>query len=301
MPLDFSIIVPTYNRPRELASCLESLAALDFPKDRFEVIVVDDGGDLPVAPVISRWADTLLITTLHEANGGPAMARNTGARVAGGTFLAFTDDDCTPTPGWLSVLFETLRDEPKAMAGGKTVNALVDNPYATASQLIVDLVYDHYNAQPRQAQFFATNNQALSADQFRTLSGFDTNFRTSEDRDLCDRWTGAGHPMVFVSDAVVYHSNNLSFSTFWKQHVGYGRGARRFYLAHQRRDRGSSTIKGNFYSRLLRQLPRALRGKLRPWYLAFLMVVWQVANFVGFALETLFPRRSTSFAPRTER
>lgn len=300
MPLDFSIIVPTYNRPRELACCLESLAALDFPKDRFEVIVIDDGGSLPIDPIVSRWADSLLITILHETNGGPAMARNSGARVASGTYLAFTDDDCVPAPGWLSTFLEVLRDEPGAMVGGKTINALVNNPYATASQLIVDLVYDHYNAQPSQARFFATNNMAVSTTQFRTLSGFDTNFRTSEDRDLCDRWAGAGYPMVFASEAVVYHSHDLSFSTFWMQHVGYGRGARRFYLAHQRRDCGSSTIKGGFYSSLLRQLPRALRGKSRPVYLAFLMVVWQVANFVGFALETLFPRGSAFFALRND-
>ncbi len=301
MPLDFSIIVPTYNRPRDLGCCLESLASLDFPKDRFEVIVINDGGSLSVAPVVSRWADTLLITTLHEANGGPAMARNFGARVASGTYLAFTDDDCVPAPGWLSALLEVLREEPGAMAGGRTINALEDNPYSAASQLIVDLVYDHYNAQPRQAQFFATNNLALSAAQFRTLGGFDTNFRTSEDRDLCDRWAGAGYQIVFVPDAVVYHAHNLSFSTFWMQHIGYGRGARHFYLTHQLRDRGSSTISCNFYWRLLQQLPRALRGKLRPWYLTFLMAVWQLANFVGFALETLFPRRATSFAPRIDR
>jgi GT2 family glycosyltransferase len=301
MTLDFSIIVPTYNRSRELACCLESLAALDFPKDRFEVIVIDDGGSLPIDPIVSRWADSLLITTLHETNGGPAMARNSGAQVASGSFLAFTDDDCVPAPGWLSALLEVLREEPGAMVGGKTINALVDNPYATASQLIVDIVYDHYNAQPSQARFFATNNLALSATQFRTLSGFDTRFRTSEDRDLCDRWAGAGYQMIFMPEAVVYHSHRLGFSTFWKQHFNYGRGARRFYLAHQLRDRGSSTIKGNFYARLLQKLPRALRGKLRPGYLAFLMVVWQLANFMGFAFETLFPKRSASFAAGNDR
>jgi glycosyltransferase involved in cell wall biosynthesis len=300
MQLDFSIIVPTYNRPGELACCLESLAAIDFPKDRFEVIVIDDGGSLSVDPVVSRWVDSLRITALHETNGGPARARNSGARMAAGKFLAFTDDDCEPSPDWLSAFFGILRDEPGAMVGGRTVNALVDNPYATASQLIVDLVYDHYNPEPRQARFFATNNMAVSAARFHALNGFDSDFRTSEDRDFCDRWTGARYPMMFVPDAVVYHSHKLSFGSYWMQHVNYGRGARRFYLSHKKRDSESSTIKGNFYLRLPQRIPRAIRGKPRPWYLAFLMLVWQVASFVGFVLEILFPVKPASFVSGSE-
>jgi len=301
MPLDFSVIVPSRDRPRELARCLDSLADLDFPRDRFEIIVVDDGGTVPTAPIVSRVTERVRVTTLRQSNGGPALARNTGARAALGTFLAFTDDDCTPAPDWLSAFFEVLRREPGAMVGGRTVNALVDNACSAASQLIQDLVYDYYNAEPRRARFFASNNMALSAAQFRAVGGFDPSFRTSEDRDLCDRWTAAGRRMILAPNAVVHHAHELSLRAFWMQHIGYGRGARRFYLAHRLRERGSSTIDGAFYSRVVQRLPGVLHGKRsRGWSLACLMAVWQAANVAGFALETLVPSMPPHLNPEKD-
>src|SRR4029079_11010653 len=55
----FSVIVPSHNRPRELARCLWSLAASTFAHDQFEVIVVDDGGTEPLEPVVKPFRDRL--------------------------------------------------------------------------------------------------------------------------------------------------------------------------------------------------------------------------------------------------
>lgn len=288
---DFSIIVPTYNRPGQLARCLDSLAALDYPADRREVIVVDDGGDEPVGPLVECRADSLRARCLYHENAGPGAARNTGAESAAGRFLAFTDDDCNPAPDWLTQLREALDTDPSAMVGGRTVNALPDNPCSTASQVIVDLVYDYYNPLGEQAGFFATNNMAVPAESFRTLGGFASGFRTSEDRDLCDRWAASGRRLRYVPGAVVRHAHRLDVGAFWKQHVGYGRGARRFYLAHRAHDVSTSTIKSDFYWSLVWRVPQALKGKRRLLRVLCLLFVWQVANITGFTLETLFPRR----------
>src|SRR5215813_1646861 len=95
----FSIVVPTYRRPAILAGCLDAVARLDYPCDRFEAIVVDDGGGAVELPRAYADVDMVLLT---QAHAGPAAARNTGAARARGDFLAFTDDDCRPDPGWLS-------------------------------------------------------------------------------------------------------------------------------------------------------------------------------------------------------
>lgn len=290
---DFSIVVPTYNRPDELAHCLKVLSALDYPKDRFEVIVVDDGSDEPAESVVARWSDKLRIQCLRQGNGGPGVARNTGVQAAMGRFIAFTDDDCDPKPDWLTQLRKVLDDDPDAMVGGLTVNTLEDNPYTTTSQVIVDLVYDFYNEQAGQSTFFATNNMALAADPFRALGGFDPRFRASEDRDLCDRWTASGRRMVHAPEAVIRHAHHLDFVTFWRQHISYGRGARRYYLAHKNRDNTTSTIKGDFYWELLQRVPRALKGRKQPLYVLFLLFVWQLANATGFVLEAFFPGRGS--------
>jgi len=59
--MEFSIIVPTYNRPRQLADCLAALARLDYARDRFEVVVVDDGSSTPLEGVTAGFRPALLV------------------------------------------------------------------------------------------------------------------------------------------------------------------------------------------------------------------------------------------------
>src|SRR5262249_39896599 len=152
-----------------LKACLTALAHLDYPQKHFEVIVVDDGGKSPLEAVVATYADRLDLLLLRQSHAGPAAARNTGAAHAKGQFLAFTDDDCRPATDWLRAFAMRFATAPDHAIGGRTLNALVDNPYATASQLIIDFVYAHYNADPSQARFFASNNLALSTDRFHAL------------------------------------------------------------------------------------------------------------------------------------
>jgi glycosyltransferase involved in cell wall biosynthesis len=72
----FSIIIPTYNRPQQLAVCLQSLARQDYP--HFEVIVVDDGSQTPPFECVNNFQNQLDITLLTQYNINPAVARNTG-------------------------------------------------------------------------------------------------------------------------------------------------------------------------------------------------------------------------------
>ena len=87
------------------------------------MIDVDDGGDPPLGEVVAPFESNLTLTLLRQANGGPAAARNAGAKRARGEFLAFTDDDCLPEPGWLTGLAEALSGAPDCMVGGAILNA----------------------------------------------------------------------------------------------------------------------------------------------------------------------------------
>lgn len=291
MPIEFSIIIPSYDRPDQLRACLEAVAHLDFPRNQFEVIVVDDGGSIPVGPVIEPFDGTFSVSSIRQPNSGPALARNTGAQAARGRFLAFTDDDCRPASGWLSALHAVLSDEPGVMAGGKTVNGLGDNACSATSQLIQEFAYEHYNATPGRSRFFASNNLALAASEFDAIGGFDPRFRTAEDRDFCDRWALSGRKMVYVSGALIHHAHHLTLGSFWTQHVSYGRGARRFFLAHRRRAPDTPTIDAKFHIGIFSKITSVLRGRPKAWAQAFLLVVWQAANATGFVLETLLPTK----------
>ena len=162
----FSIIIPTYERPRQLATCLQALTRLSYPHDRFEAIVVDDGSKIPLNHVVDPFRHQLNLNLLSQPNAGPAMARNTGAAQARESFLAFTDDDCTPASDWLNTLAKRFAATPDCAIGGRTLNRLAKNPFSAASQILIDYIYDYYNSDHNQAHFFASNNLALPKERF---------------------------------------------------------------------------------------------------------------------------------------
>ncbi len=143
-----SVIVPTYDRPRQLARCLRSLSSLDYPSDRFEVIVVDDGSESPPEDIVADAPGQLDTTLLSPPHAGPASARNYGAAHARGEYLAFTDDDCVPTPSWLRAIAVRFAATPGDAIGGRTLNGLPKNLYATASQALTDYLYVYNGAPP---------------------------------------------------------------------------------------------------------------------------------------------------------
>ena len=88
-----------------------------------------------------------------QENAGPAAARNRGAAEARGAFLAFTDDDCTADADWLRAFAAEFEKTPNGLVGGRTLNALDTNRCSATSQMIIDVVYDHYNANPDDGGF----------------------------------------------------------------------------------------------------------------------------------------------------
>jgi GT2 family glycosyltransferase len=292
----FSIIVPTYNRQRQLHSCLRSISRLKYPSDRFEVIVVNDGGaqDTHAAVSLCENLDAKLIDQEHA---GPAAARNAGAAYAKGEFLAFTDDDCNPSPQWLAALSQSLSKSPGHLVGGRTVNALPRNVFSTASQLLNSYVYRYYNADLAAPRFFASNNMAVPSERFRSIGGFDSAcmLAAAEDRELCDRWRYYGYRMAYASEAVVRHRHRLTLRSFWRQHFRYGRGAHQFHKVRYLRDRQLITLEPpSFYASLL-AYPFARRERHWPAAVSGLLILSQAASAAGFFWEMLNP---TSRDPR---
>jgi glycosyltransferase involved in cell wall biosynthesis len=289
----FSIVIPTRNRPRQLASCLAAVAKLDFPRDRFEVVVVDDGGDSPFDDVIEHARADLDVRLMRREHAGPGAARNAGAAVARHAFLAFTDDDCMPEPAWLSCLAVALASDRARLVGGRVDNALPDNLYAQASQDLIAYLYGYYNGDA--ARFFCSNNLAVSRDGFLAAGGFDTAFEKAagEDRDFCDRWQFDGRPLHYAADAVVRHAHGLDARGFWLQHVRYGRGAVQYQRRYaERRGQGVRVEPVRFYAGLV-AYPFSRQPLVRALACATLLAVSQVANAAGFFTESRRPRASS--------
>jgi GT2 family glycosyltransferase len=289
----FSIIVPTYNRFSQSAACMRSLAQLDYPRDRFEVIVVDDGSAPPLDSMISPFHAHASFTLLRQAHAGPAAARNTGAAQAQGDFLVFTADDCTPARDWLRTLATRFDAAPDCAIGGRILNSLDGNPYSTATDLLIQYLYSYYNADSRRAQFFTPNNLAVPAQRFRAMGGFDASFisGTGEDREFCDRWVHQGYPMIYAPEVVVNHSHALTFGTFWRLHFRYGCGTFRYRLNCARRRSGRIRLEPiSFYINLLR-FPVSRSGQSQRLAMAALLGLSQAANAAGYFWEKLHSER----------
>jgi GT2 family glycosyltransferase len=280
-----SIVVPTHERPGALAGCLEALAELDYPCDRFEVIVVDDGSQTSLGRLVDAFRARLTVTLLRQERAGPAAARNTGARHAQGEFIAFTDDDCHPARGWLDALSSRFQCAPQAAIGGQTINGREGNRYCLTSSLIVDYIY-HYHLRAN-SPFFASNNFAVPTEAFRAVGGFDPAFplAAGEDREFCARWLRQGRSMLFAPEAVVYHAQDLSFRGFWRQQSNYGRAARFLRRLRVETGKGRGALEPmSFYVDLLRY-PLSRGWNWQALQLSALVCISQLAVASGFLLE----------------
>ncbi len=294
----FSIIIPTYNRISHLELCLESIAALDYPKDSFEVIVVDDGSDQNPEDVIGAFKGTLDIRLIHQDHRGPASARNTGATAGKNEYVVFTDDDCAAFPDWLSRFAVNFADHPDYGIGGHTLNGLLRNPYSAASQLLIDYLYSYFNSNNRKARFFTSNNLAFPRKQFLEIGGFDATFprAAGEDRELCYRWMKHGLELAYTPDVKLYHRHPLTFRMFLRQHFNYGRGAFAYHQIRALRNIEPIRIEPfSFYLNLIRYPFREQRSH-SCGLLALLMGITQLANASGFFWEKFQfgePQKST--------
>lgn len=298
--LTFSVIVPTYRRPEMLAACLRSLAEQTWSRDDFEVIVVDDADmRVALAPLVAA-EHPFSCQLVSQANRGAAAARNTGARLARGRLLAFTDDDCQPAPDWLELLERAMAAAPEpgeALVGGRVVNELVRDRFASASQALVDFLVEQGNVGAAQGRLLTSNNLCVPRIAFHDLGGFDEAFRGAggEDREFCLRWvhSSGGHtarPSVYAPEAVVRHKHDLTLAGFLRQHYAYGRGAallRRRALVH-----GYGPLpleRASFYWNLLCHPRQAAALEARSQQ-SLLFLLSQVANAAGYVQGRLVER-----------
>ncbi|CAB3786950.1 glycosyltransferase [Paraburkholderia fynbosensis] len=199
--MDVSVVVPTYRRPALLAACLRALCEQDYPADRYEIIVCDDGPDEATRACVARFAAAQAARGLTvryvpvTGSQGPAGARNAGWQQARSPLIAFTDDDTLPDRHWLTAGVGALAPG-VAAASGKIVVPLPDSP--------TDYEAD---ASGLERAEFATANAFVARKFLVSTGGFDERFTSAwrEDSDLQFTLMQAGGEIVRATDAVVVH------------------------------------------------------------------------------------------------
>src|SRR6187549_3687177 len=120
--MDFSIIIPTYNRADELRETIRSIARLDVTAD-WELLVIDNKSTDHTRAVVEEEAASFpaALRYVYEAEQGRYAAINTGIRAATGTIIATTDDDARVEPDWLTRAAEALEALGCDYVGGKVL------------------------------------------------------------------------------------------------------------------------------------------------------------------------------------
>ena len=218
--LTYSIIVPVYRAVEVLPRCLAALIDQSVPCDDYEIIVVDDGSPDQTAEVAEKILEGSNGRVIRAAHGGPAHARNVGARAARGEILAFTDADCEPDHDWLERLTAALQDE--TVSGARGVYRTRQK--SLVARFVQQEYQEKYDRLAHQAtiDFVDTYSAAYRRDVFWSVNGFDSTLIMNEDQELSFRLATKGHRLIFVPQAVVYHQHVTSLWKYARRKYGIG-------------------------------------------------------------------------------
>ena len=225
---EVSVVIPTYNRRRQLELTLAGLARQTYPRDLFETIVVSDGSTDDTDTYLTGDDVPLPVVPVTQTNAGPAAARNNGVSVARGRLIMFIDDDIVPAPECIArhVARHDPLDDDRVVVG-----PMLDPPYHEMSPWIAweqRMLYKQYDAmvagrfEPSPRQFY-TGNASIARRHVIAAGGFDTSFRRAEDIELAYRLHDRGLKFVFDPQAVAHHYAERTFDSWRRIAYDYGR------------------------------------------------------------------------------
>ena len=225
----YSVIIPAYQAEGTIGACVRALNAQTLPRDQYEIIVVDDGSLDQTADVAREAGADRVLTIPH---GGPAAARNAGVEAARGEIVLFTDADCEPSPEWLARMVAPLADPGVTGAKG-TYRTRQRALIARLVQLEYEFRYQRMARAPR-IDFVDTYAAAYRRAVLLQAGGFDPAFPipSAEDIDLSFRLAQAGHRLVFVPDAWVWHHHPERLRAYLMRKARYGFWRALLYLRY---------------------------------------------------------------------
>ncbi|WP_320055928.1 mycofactocin biosynthesis glycosyltransferase MftF [Desulfuromonas thiophila] len=218
-----SIIIPVKDRAEDLRQCLTSLQQLNYPADKLEVLVVDDGSS-DATPDVARQLGAHLLHS-GAVGGGPALARNKGAAIACGDILAFIDSDCSAHPDWLQDLLPVFADPEVAAVGG-----WVDGMFLGSALDRYEAVMSSLNLGRREMSgghgddtfYLPSCNLLIRRSAFVDAGGFRTELHVGEDVDLTWRLRDNGWNIKYLPRGTVYHAHRSFLWPFMKRRFDYG-------------------------------------------------------------------------------
>ena len=231
--IQVSVIIPAYNASATIAKTLTALAQQDCSQP-YEIIVVDDGSTDDTAQAVQSFPK---VKYVHQENAGPASARNHGAQLAQGQFLAFTDADCTPHRDWLSCLMRGFDNNVAVVCGSYGIA----NPENYLAKCVhAEIVYRHRYLVPDFPKVFGSYNFCVRKNIFEAVGGFNTAYRraSGEDNDLSYKIFKTGQRIYFQRQALVDHRHPTQVSRYLQEQFRHGFWRVSMYADHPQMARG---------------------------------------------------------------
>ena len=224
MKLNFSIIIPVYNRPKEIDELLESLTKQDFSDD-FEVLVIEDGSINKSDKIVEKYKNELDLKYLFKENSGAGESRNFGMQNASGNYFIILDSDVIVPSEYVSEVKKALENNFTDAFGGpdaahKSFTALQKAiNYSMTSVLTTGGIRGKKQAvgkfQPRSF------NLGISKKAFEKTQGF-SEMKNGEDIDLTFRLWENSFETQLIENAFVYHKRRSTLKQFFTQTFGFG-------------------------------------------------------------------------------
>src|SRR5882757_8279104 len=213
------IIIPTRDRPAQLAACLEALGRQSFRG--FGLIIVDDGSRTPVghqSRSVARCARSIGVVR-NEKSIGPAASRNVGFAASRAPYVVFLDDDCIAHPELIAHHYATLARATGPIVSLGPILAPLGRRYAPWTHWDADRLEREYARMARGESapgwtHLYTGNVGVRRVDFAAVSGFDERFTRQEDIELGCRLARFGCHFAFDPRAVVWHDSSRSLHSW---------------------------------------------------------------------------------------
>ncbi|GHT15608.1 glycosyl transferase [Bacteroidia bacterium] len=279
----YSVIVPVYNRPDEVAELLESL--LQQSSKNFEVLIVEDADRLPCAEVVGAYSAYLNLRYFNVPKTSRSHRRNYGMQQAQGDYFVFWDSDCIIPPDYFAKLDKNLQAHYSDCFGGPDAahESFTDMQKAVNFAMTSFFTTGGIRGGKRQMEKFKprTFNMGFSRAVFDRVGGFNDMF--GEDIDLSIRIAGAGFRTMLFNDLWVYHKRRIDFKKFFKQVHNFGVARINLAILHK----GSLKIVHTFPALfLLGCAAILLLSMLASPYFLLLIAFYTLLLFVAALLKT---------------
>ncbi|WP_303318987.1 glycosyltransferase [Flavivirga abyssicola] len=224
MQLQFSFIIPVYNRPDEIEELLQSFEGLQGHMP-FEIVIVEDGSTIASKEVVNAYKDKLEISYFFKENSGPGDSRNFGMQNAKGNYFIILDSDCILPKNYLVEVVKSLEKNYVDCFGGPDAahSSFTNLQKAINFSMTSFITTGGIRGNKKSVDTFQPRsfNMGLSKEAFIASKGFGR-IHPGEDPDLSIRLWNLGFKTKLIPEAFVYHKRRISWSKFYTQVHKFG-------------------------------------------------------------------------------